>query len=346
VSAARRASGAAAAVGRAERSPRSVTRGESTKAQHEGKPLPVAKIDWLNCTFPVPAMSLKTMLLMLSSFMGDRPVVCMEKGGLFGFETRNVLYCYVGAATAEIGSLASGGMTQNGRMLFQLSGKGCGMVTDWLGLSSWLEDLQVTYTRVDLAVDFLNGENTVDDCVRMHKEGLFTSSGRSPNTSCAGDWLDRVRGRTLYIGKAVNGKSLRCYEKGKQLGDLQSPWVRYEVQLGNRDRVIPLDVLTDPSKYFAGAYPALAALVEAAPETISTTQTEGHATLGFLLYHLKRCYGKVINFAAENAAATDTDLIEEFRIMEIPRRLNPSSVVAGLKWTEVKSQIWRMKNAL
>ncbi len=37
---------------------------------------------------------------------------------------------------------------------------------------------------------------------------------------------------------ASSAKMLRVYEKGIQLGDLGSPWVRYEVQLGSRDRVV------------------------------------------------------------------------------------------------------------
>ena len=36
-------------------------------------------------------------------------------------------------------------------------------------------------------------------------------------------------GRTLYIGKRKNGKLLRVYEKGKQLGDPSSPWVRWRL---------------------------------------------------------------------------------------------------------------------
>lgn len=322
-------------------SPRPVTRGESTE-QHQ----PTAKIDWLNCTFPAPTLSLKGVLDFLSTCMGNRPVGSLERGGLFGFETRNAIYIYIGGVTAEIGSLAYGGEQQNGRWLLQLSGKGCAMVTDWDSLANFLEELNVTYTRVDLAVDFMDGRFTVDHCVSAHREGRFTSLGRTPGTSCAGDWLDAIKGRTLYVGKAANGKSLRCYEKGKQLGDLESPWVRYEVQLGNRDRVIPLDVLISPDKYFAGAYPFLQELIDSAPEKIATCRTEGETTLAFLLYHLKRSYGKVIDFASKNAKATDTDLVDEFRVCEMPRRLNPSSVVAGLAWPEVKAQIWRFKNAL
>jgi DNA relaxase NicK len=52
------------------------------------------------------------------------------------------------------------------------------------------------------------------------------------------------------VGKRKNGKLLRVYEKGKQLGDESSPWVRWELELHNRDRVIPWEVLLEPVQDF------------------------------------------------------------------------------------------------
>ncbi len=54
---------------------------------------------------------------------------------------------------------------------------------------------------------------------------------------------------------------MRIYEKGKQLGDPESPWVRWELELHNTDREIPFDVLLQPGRYVAGAYPATAPLM-------------------------------------------------------------------------------------
>ena len=56
-----------------------------------------------------------------------------------------------------------------------------------------------------------------------------------------------------YLRKTENGKLMRIYEKGKQLGDATSPWVRWELELHNKSRVIPFDVLTAPGQYVAGA---------------------------------------------------------------------------------------------
>jgi phage replication initiation protein len=325
-----------AALGAAAPSPRAVTRGESTSDEKtDGR----AKVDWLNCTFDHPIMSLAGLIAFIGTCMGCRPIASELDGGLFGFTQRHKLKVYLGGVLVEVGAICMGGDAQRGRWMLQLTGKGCGMVTDWDSLRELLEGFQAKITRLDLAVDFLHGEHTVDDAVDMVENDQFTSSGRRPSTSVAGDWLDQVHGRTLYVGKAQNGKMLRVYEKGKQLGDLSSDWVRFEVQFGNRDRVIPFDAMTDCDGYFAGAYPALAQLIEAAAEGIPTTQTETQVNLGHLLYHLKRCYGKAIHQAQEIASATDTDLIDEFRVIGIPKRVKPSGVVAGLNWSELQDQI-------
>lgn len=312
-------------------SPRAVTRGESRKAAS------ATKVDWLNATFDRPDMTVEGFVAFLGKLFG-RPTSGQEGRGLIGFQTGVKLRCYLSGEMVDVGHVAYGGEAQRGRWLLQLTGRGCGLVQDWPSMRQLLEDLSARITRLDLALDFLEGQYTVDDAVRMHSEGQFNGRGRPPSTHVAGDWLDKVRGRTLYVGKAANGKTLRVYEKGKQLGDLTSDWVRYEVQLGNRDREIPLEALTERDAFFAGCYPALASMLDEAAQTIDTKQTEGHTTLGFLLTHLKRSYGKLLHTLGAFTGATHTDLIEEVRVIGTPRRLNPSGVVAGLEWAEVQAQ--------
>ena len=313
--------------------PRGVTRGESGKVGEQG-----VKVDWLNVTFDRPEMSPEGVVALLGCFLG-RPTWGVHRGGLFGFETRLVLYAYVGAVSEEVGSLAYGGDAQRGRWLLQLTGRGCAHVADWHGLQSWLEDLKATITRIDLALDLLNGEFTVDDARDMYERGQFNSNGRPPSSEVAGDWLECRKGRTLYVGRGVNGKMLRVYEKGKQLGALDSPWVRYEVQLGNRDRVIPFEAITDRDNFFAGCYPALASMLDFAGETIPTTRKETKVTLAFLLHHLRRCYGKLIDSTLRASPVQHTDLIEEVRVIGTPRRLKASGVVAGVEWADVQASV-------
>ena len=54
---------------------------------------------------------------------------------------------------------------------------------------------------------------------------------------------------------AVLDKLLRAYEKGKQLGDKNSEWVRLEVELKAKHTHIPFDAVINPSDYFINLYP-------------------------------------------------------------------------------------------
>jgi DNA relaxase NicK len=95
------------------------------------------------------------------------------------------------------------------------------------------------------------------------------STGPSPNTGpsvqCWGKQaglrarrqLDRA-GRTrpvLLLGPAEERQDDAHYEKGKQLGDRLSEWMRSELELRNKRREIPWNVLRTPGAYVAGAYP-------------------------------------------------------------------------------------------
>lgn len=298
------------------------------------------KVDWLNATFPKPALSVDGFLGMFKKLFG-RPVTGEEGRGLFGFQTGVKLRAYLGGAMVDIGALAYGGESQRGRWMVQFTGKGCGLVEDWAGMREFLEGLQSKITRVDLAADFMGGEYTVNDAERLFLEGGFNGGGRRPTSEKAGDWIEGIRGRTVYVGKGTNGKMLRVYEKGKQLGDLTSPWVRWEVQLAARDRVIPFDALTEPEGYFAGCYPCLATMVDEAAEKIATVRTEGDISLAHLLFHAKRAYGKLFDLLGKSKGASTHELIEEVRIIGIPRRVNPSGVAAGVSWSDVRDQFHR-----
>lgn len=321
----------AAARGGAAAAPRAVTRGERVEgaAVAEG-----VRVDWLHATWDAARLSVDALVGMLGRIMG-RPVRGMPAPGLFGFSDGLDLSAGVGSRWVVAGRLCWGGESQRGRCFLQLTGGGCGLVRDWQSLQSLLEDLEARVTRLDLAADFLAGEYTVDDAVRWHAEGGFSAGGRPPSTSVAGDWLGGVNGRTLYIGKAENGKLLRCYEKGKQLGEPESPWVRFEVQFGARDRVIPLEALTKREAFFAGAYPALAAIVADAAERMATDQEQAKVTLWHLLRHLKQSYGRVLDTAVHFYGVPYSDLIEGLRVHGLPRRLHPSGAESGLEPAQV-----------
>lgn len=319
------------------RLPRSVTRGESIS--HKKPSEQAAKVDWLNATFPGPDRYSPAVFINLLSRLFRRPIHGVEGRGIFGFEQSFKLMAGVASYEFCIGCLALGGEAERGRWMLQITGAGCQVVRDWAKLSRLLKALDARITRLDLAVDYLDGQYSVDDAVEMYRAGDFVSGGRGPSSTVAGDWLDRVGGRTLYIGKAVNGKMLRVYEKGLQLGDADSQWVRFEVQLGNRDRVIPLEAMTRRDEFLAGCYPALEKMLGCASEHIATEKREGCASVASLMFSLKNSYGKLIHTVSNSLHVDAAELIESVVIYGIPRRLPPSSVRGSLTWEQLLSQL-------
>ncbi|MCS4508781.1 replication initiation factor domain-containing protein [Xylophilus ampelinus] len=298
----------------------------------------------MNATFDHPAMTLNGLISFLGGLMVGMVTTKLD-GGLFGFTERHKMTAHMpDGSRVEIGSIALGGDSQKGRWLLQLNGKGCGLINDWPSLQELLQGLDATLSRVDLAVDFLDGEYTVDDAMSLWQEGAFINRGRNPELDAQGAWHEGgTKGRTMYVGKLKNGKTLCVYEKGRQQNMPDSDWTRFEVRLGNRDRVIPLHVLTNPDSLFVGAYPALAHMLEAAAEEIPTLREEAKGTLAHGLYHAGRCFGKYLHQAQEVSGVNAVDLIEAVRIVGLPRKLDPAGGTAGLQWPELQAQIHRLK---
>lgn len=322
-------------------STRTVTRGESPE---EGFTTSKTLIDWLSVTFKKPSFTIQFLLGILADYMGcDLRGVDRGKG-MHGFESSVSIEADANGKYRQIGYILFGGESQRGRWMLDLSGSGCGLVQDWEALQDLLENLgESRITRCDLACDFLEGEKTVDDAVEMFQSGEFTMNGRPPQVDTTGDWLTGQRGRTLYVGKRSNGKQLCIYEKGKQLGDYESNWTRYELRLGNRDREIPFDILTNPDRYFAGAYPALQALLdEVQGERIDTISKEAHINYTQLVFHARRCYGKLFSSLANIKDYDVTDLIETITVAGSPRRLDPSLRESNITWPDIKEELKRL----
>lgn len=123
-------------------------------------------------------------------------------------------------------------------------------------------------TRIDLAHDDFEGAySSPEKANKADTQGKFALTNKKPSVQLLGDWKRHSgKGRTIQVGTREGGKLFRGYEKGKQLGDSDSLWFRSEVELSNKNRVIPLDVLTDPTGYFVGCYPYCMELIENAHE--------------------------------------------------------------------------------
>ena len=179
------------------------------------------------------------------------------------------------------GMVCHGG--QNGTILVMLSGAGCTAAKPgWeLRLKTFLENAKrPRISRVDLAHDDFTGATySVDRADQEHTDGLFHIHGRNPDCEHRGNWKNpNGKGRTLNVGNRKNGKFCRVYEKGRQLGDKTSNWVRIEVEFKSVDRVIPFDVLLRPGEYLAAAYPAFS-WINQVQERIFTTQKATEATV-------------------------------------------------------------------
>lgn len=165
---------------------------------------------------------------------------------------------------------------QRHTILVTLNGSGCAAAkSGWEGrLKAFLEKAErPRLTRLDLAHDDYTGETySVDRADQDHSDGLFNCGGRDPDVEYRGNWKrPNGKGRTFNIGNRANGKFCRVYEKGRQLGDVNSEWVRIEVEFKSCDRVIPFDALLRPGEYLAAAYPAFVWISER-QERIMTTQ--------------------------------------------------------------------------
>lgn len=299
--------------------PRLVIRGESLEEEetphdgesyilrrgHHGKPLaiaipqpkadgePLAAItDYLNSTFPythTPENLLWLFNQIIRLFGPAFAPMIERKGGLHGYTHSFQL----GDSKAL---LAYGG--QSGTAFVSFPGEACALIKDrWSDIVVLFGDiLKGRITRWDGAVDVYDGLPSVDDAVAWYLDGRFNNGGNKPSCDQRGNWIEPDGlGRTFYIGKRKNGKMIRIYEKGKQLGCPKNPWVRWELELHNVDREIPWDVLLDPGSYVAGSYPRALGWVKEVMNRIQTIKNASKISYEYLTKYAQISYGKQIS---------------------------------------------------
>ena len=292
-------------------------------------------VDWCSATWkpePGEILSLNIHSLLVRA-MGD--VFGIEVPGILGYETGIKFSKLSYGSLVQVGRLDYGGDRHQGRARLDISGTGCAQIKNWTVIqSAFTEFEELRLTRVDLALDFIDGAYGVEDAKDWYLSGEFNAGGRNPRHSTPGDWHnpaystgEGIRyGRTLEVGRRENGKMLRSYEKGRQLGSSDSPWTRFEVELRNIDRDLPLDILTQTDKYFKGAYACLERLIEseATGQTIATHQKEGEISLERLTHHARVSYGKLVQVLRGSFSAQE--IIDEIAREGVPRRLQKSTL--------------------
>ena len=319
-------------------SPPSLIGGESLQAARRAKQHG-AKVDWLTFTFrPDPEIAADMEILDFLRAKLAKDVQAVSAPGMFGYEQGLRFYRTVDGTDVHLGRFDWGGNHHMGRARFDLSGTGCAMVSSWADWQAYIahECFDLKLTRVGLAVDLLDGQYTVEDARSWYIEGAFNAGGRRPKHSLVGAWccdedgieIEPGEGRTFLVGKRGNGKMLRAYEKGRQLGDVDSKWTRFEVELRNIDRDLPLDLLTRPDEYFVGAYKALEALLPVAGEKVATHRKEGEISLAKLVYHAREAYGKTIHVMRLHMSAAD--IVSSLSVNGVPTRLERAAVFGAL----------------
>lgn len=261
----------------------------------------IAFIDFFSCTFNYPDDdelqffdNIQHFLhdLLLYVFNIDCAIENTERG-YFGYTT-----CLKLGVNGELGIVAFGGESQRGTVFLSLTGAACNLIDDWATVREWGEKYAARITRVDLAHDDFEGHYLNFEKVESwYLAGDFVSKGHPPKARAINDYGSN-EGRTLYIGKRQNGKMFRGYEKGKQLGDLNSLWFRIEVEFRNKDRVIPWDILTSPGRYLAGSYPCLN-FISLVQSKIKTVKKSAQITYERVLSWLRTAAGPALDVLAE-----------------------------------------------
>jgi phage replication initiation protein len=247
--------------------------------------------DYLNCTFPFPStdIAVRSFFRDLIAVAGQQFVkVESRRKGMNGYQrsfdlgTFGAKFCYGG---------------QRSTALLMLPGQACRTIPDWSALVELLRDkYEARITRWDGAVDDFYGVHSVDWAVEQYLAGNFTNGGNKPSCNQVGNWIEPDgKGRTFYVGKRKNGKMLRVYEKGMQLGGEWHPWVRWEIELHNIDRVIPWEVLLTPGQYLAGSYPMVTNWIDTAMSDIETVAKEGNISYDHLVHYAGEAYGRLVN---------------------------------------------------
>ncbi|WP_162818141.1 replication initiation factor domain-containing protein [Aquirhabdus parva] len=195
-------------------------------------------------------------------------------------------------------------------------------------------------TRIDLCHDDLEGIYDLDFFNEQDTLGMFGNGGRLPTVQHFGNWKrPDGKGRTLQLGKRENGKCGRFYEKGKQLGDPSSPWVRSEIEISSTDRIIPFEVLLSPSQYFLAQYQCLNVFNQDSiqPVKIYTKQIEAEITWEKAVHNARHSYGKYINMFRQ--VYSDEELLDilTHKRTQTPARLIPCEILAK-RWTEEAMQ--------
>lgn len=217
---------------------------------------------------------------------------------------------------------------RNNRFLISLSGNGClnAPLDGFLKLHDFLSRLNefggdVRISRVDIAADYYTAGPTHAEFEAAYHRGEFVRQQRHlhskdawPNYQvygCVHTNRGIQAGITDAIGVRTSDLYLRRYDKGRELGDPNSEWVRVELEIKNKDTVIPLDVLLRPETFFC-QYPWLRNLRDSTAEKMETKRQRAEITVEAAKKIIKVQFGKYLR-VLRGLADSDEALINQLQ---------------------------------
>lgn len=235
--------------------------------------------------------------------------------GWNGYEqARRITYLH-----QPVGMVAFGGDSMKGWCQVNLTGDCMDHIAGDVAetLTQAVEDLGGQFKRVDIALTTKDASVSIETVRDAWKADGFVTGGRRPNLREIVS-SQRTDGQTLYIGERTSPKYVRAYEKGYQLakkfslflkahkGGIEAECVtldhvpvadifRIEVEFKPDPDLFPADLMINRDSYFSGAYPYLAQLVTAKPDTFRlTAQRKAISELDAALMEMRRQWGDVL----------------------------------------------------
>lgn len=317
------------------------------------------KIDWLGYTSEAPPDAIRMGLQVLWPDV----VFSKKQGGMPGYPDCQAIL----VDGVQYGLFGYGAKTHE-RSFVSLPGTGCATLTpELIDLAhEMLLTIDARLSRLDICLDFYNGERTFDHALFSYDRGDFKGSkgGVNPRQKLIGEVTGEGKnlGRTMYVGARGGEKMARIYEKGLEVfahlpGELREmsearalvfnledkafadSWLRVEIEFTRqkKERDLPLDMLTKRDEYFAGAYPYCAdALGVADGLRPLTLKTDLEVDLIKLISNLKRSYGSVVHTMKE-LQFTDKEVVEHITSGTNNNRLVKSGMLSKIK--ELQAEI-------
>jgi len=328
------------------------------KSQNELKSCQKTKIDFLSFSSKSTLTKITDDLLCVIPDM--RIVPCNR--GWNGFDHSAQIMSY-----GENIGLVAWGAKSHSRCYVSFSGAGCKHWTDWH--VELVRAILVTHdariTRIDLALDFYRGEVTYEQAEQALIDGEFQLRAKKPSVDrmeSSGPYGNK--GRTLYVGSTKSSKRICIYEKGlEQFGKLPAKWleqqteetvashrldgscgivgdvsvvdwVRAEVRYSNDDRDLDIndyDMLIQRDRYFAGAYPFCARVIDIADGLRPLTLlTETETDIEKMIMNGKMSYGSLVH-SMKAMGKTNDEIVAAFDSGFHSRRLMKAGYLRHLE---------------